>query len=92
MMSQNSSGTPGLRGTTILCLKKGNDVVIATALLQGDTISADSFLASLAEKPLPLHVMLVTDLMFIYRLFWTKIKAQNHMVNMVECQFLFHCC
>ena len=28
-MSENSSGTPSLRGTTILCLKKGRDVVIA---------------------------------------------------------------
>lgn len=28
-MTTNSSGAPGLRGTTILCLKKGNDVVIA---------------------------------------------------------------
>lgn len=28
-MSENSSGTPSLRGTTILCLKKGKDVVIA---------------------------------------------------------------
>ena len=28
-MSENSSDTPSLRGTTILCLKKGKDVVIA---------------------------------------------------------------
>ena len=46
-MTQNSSGTPGLRGTTILCIKKGNDVVIAA---DGQVSLGNSIMKSTARK------------------------------------------
>ena len=46
-MSQNSSGAPTLRGTTILCLKKGNDVVIAA---DGQVSLGNSIMKATARK------------------------------------------
>jgi ATP-dependent HslUV protease subunit HslV len=46
-MSQNASGTFNLRGTTILCLKKGNDVVIAA---DGQVSLGNSIMKATARK------------------------------------------
>lgn len=46
-MSQNASGNPGLRGTTILCLKKGDDVVIAA---DGQVSLGNSIMKATARK------------------------------------------
>ncbi len=46
-MSENSSGVPSLRGTTILCLKKGRDVVIAA---DGQVSLGNSIMKATARK------------------------------------------
>lgn len=46
-MSQNASNAPGLRGTTILCLKKGDDVVIAA---DGQVSLGNSIMKATARK------------------------------------------
>ena len=46
-MTNNSSNAPGLRGTTILCLKKGKDVVIAA---DGQVSLGNSIMKATARK------------------------------------------
>ena len=46
-MTNNSSNSPGLRGTTILCLKKGKDVVIAA---DGQVSLGNSIMKATAKK------------------------------------------